>query len=270
MTTTLQVAGTNPPANQMIPTEHEMLVFNTMAKQAVASQLYRGIGTEAAVMMNMLAARELGLPPMLALNGGLNVINGKMEISARAMNAMIRRAGHSLQEKVSNETECTLVGTRRDNGDTCTATFSIDEAKQAGLIKTGGGWTKWPKDMLYARCLSRLARRLFADVIGVGYIEGEISDPGASSAFSRPSTAQEEIPNADWCEVDPKEDPNLQMICSGFEEPKASWMREYLLLVHERQKISLEKIREKYFEDPYAALEKFDKWVQKNKIVVTV
>jgi|SRR5215510_4198002 len=34
--------------------------------------------------------------------------------------------------------------------------------------------------MLYARTISRLARQLFSDVIGIGYIEGEISQPDRS------------------------------------------------------------------------------------------
>jgi len=55
-----------------------------------------------------------------------------------------------------------------------TTSFTYVEAVKAGLVKQGGGWTKWPKDMCFARALSRLARQLFSDVIGMGYVEGEI------------------------------------------------------------------------------------------------
>lgn len=44
------------------------------------------------------------------------------------------------------------------------------------MIKPGGVWAKYPEDMIYARALSRLARRLFADVIGTAYVEGEIRE----------------------------------------------------------------------------------------------
>lgn len=168
---------TNLPSlavNSAIPTPHEMQVFCTMADTAVASKMYRNIGDQSGVMMIMLAAREMGLPPMACLNGGLNIINGKVEISARMMSAMIRRAGHSLKVLESTDTNCVLKGKRSDNGDTLMVTFSIADAQKAGLIKSGGGWTKWPKDMLFARALSRLARQLFSDVIGMGYVEGEI------------------------------------------------------------------------------------------------
>jgi len=158
-----------------IPTDHELTVYNTMAKQAVQSKFYRRLGDENAVMMIMLSARELGIPAMQALNGGLHMIEGKVEISARMMSALIRKAGHSLQIKRSDEEECCLVGKRADNGDTATVSFSIEQARKAGLIKSGGGWVKWAEDMLFARALSRLARQLFSDVVGVGYVEGEIS-----------------------------------------------------------------------------------------------
>jgi len=153
-----------------------MMVFQVMAKQAVESNMYRGVGDKAGVMMVMLAARELGIPPVQALNGGINLIQGKVEISARMMSAMIRRAGHSMQIVESTDTNCTLKGTRRDNGDTATISYSIADAQKAGLVKVGGSWHKIPKDMLFARCMSRLARQLFSDVIGIGYVEGEIKE----------------------------------------------------------------------------------------------
>lgn len=157
------------------PTTHEIAVFETMANMAAASKMYKGIGEQAGIMTIMLAAREMGIPPMAALNGGLNIINGKVEISARMMNALIRKAGHQIVVKQSTEDKCILVGKRCDNGDTIETSFSVAEAQKAGLVKPGGGWTKWPKDMCFARALSRLSRQLFSDVIGIGYVEGEIS-----------------------------------------------------------------------------------------------
>lgn len=158
-----------------IPSEHEMMVYQTMAMQAIDSKLYGGNHKDkSSVMMIMLSARELGIPPMQALNGGLNLINGKVEISARMMSALIRKAGHYVSVKESTDLSCTITGKRADTGETQIASFSVAEAQKAGLVKQGGGWTKWPKDMCFARALSRLARQLFSDVIGIGYVEGEI------------------------------------------------------------------------------------------------
>lgn len=174
----VKIPQTQIPAcvvNRSTPSEHEMNVFHAIASQAVSSKMYRGIGELPGVMMIMLSARELGIPPMQALNGGLNIIQGKVEISARMMSGLIRRAGHQITVKENTETSCTLVGKRCDTGEIQESSFTLAEATKAGLVKPGGGWTKWPKDMVYARALSRLARQLFSDVIGMGYVEGEIT-----------------------------------------------------------------------------------------------
>lgn len=183
--------GSQLPAT--IPSEHEMMVYHTMAEQAVTSKMYRGIGDKSGIMMIMLAARELGIPPMQALNGGINIINGKAEISARMMNALIRKAGHSITVKESTDISCTVFGRRCDNNDYGTATYTVAEAQKAGLVKTGGGWTKNPKDMCFARALSRLSRQLFSDVIGIGYVEGEIRAIAPENAGSMPIALAEEI-----------------------------------------------------------------------------
>ena len=49
------------------------------------------------------------------------------------------------------------------------------EALKAGLTKNPV-WNNFPRDMLYARALSRLARQLFPDLIGNCYVKGEISE----------------------------------------------------------------------------------------------
>jgi hypothetical protein len=164
-----------------MPNAQELMVYQTWAKNAVDSQMYRGVGKESAVMMIMLAAREYGIGPAQALNGGLHIIEGKVELSARVMSALIRRAKHTLQIIESTDQICKIKGTRADTGETHTVTFTIEMAQKAGLIKEKGGWKRTPEDMLYARCVSRLARQLFSDVIGIGYIEGEISDSRASN-----------------------------------------------------------------------------------------
>jgi hypothetical protein len=169
----MTISEYNQPS--LIPTEHELCVFQTMAKQAVASKMYRGIGDESGVMMIMLTARELGIPAMQALNGAINIIQGKVELSARLMNALMRRAGISISMKEMTPEKCTLIG-KRGNDDTMTASYTMEDAKKAGLIKPGGGWVKNPEDMLFARAISRLARRIAPDIIGGCYVEGEIQD----------------------------------------------------------------------------------------------
>jgi len=120
-------------------------------------------------------AKSLGVDPRQALGGGLYYVKGKVEMSSRMMNAVIRAQKHSItRDEKSDETVCILHGKRADNGDTWTESFSIQDAQRAGLMGNPV-WKNYPKDMLFARALSRLARQLFPDIIGNCYVEGEIA-----------------------------------------------------------------------------------------------
>lgn len=162
--------------SDIIPTQDEFKTLQLIATHAGSSKFFNNLGGVDGILCISLMARELGISPMAALSGGINYILGKVEISPRLMNSMIRQRGHTLDITESSDTSCTIKGTRKDTKETYVCTFTIEMAKKAGLVKSGGGWEKYPSDMLFARCLSRLARRLFADVIGPAYVEGEIAD----------------------------------------------------------------------------------------------
>lgn len=241
-----------------IPTNHEMAVFSTMASQAIESKMYSKHKDVASVMMIMLAARELSIPPFQALNGGLNIIDGKVEISARMMNALIRRAGHSITIKESTDNICSLVGKRADNGDTAPASYTLAEAQKAGLVRSGGGWVKNPKDMCFARAISRLARQLFSDVIGIGYVEGEIRAPEVSNAAI-------DIPEeTDMLEDRENENEWTQKFLDMFDKEEKFQAMEYLKVVMEH--FSWNKIQaiKALLEEPVKMFEKFNTW--KNKV----
>jgi hypothetical protein len=134
---------------------------------------YKKLGAEG-IFAIVQKARTLNVNPLDALNGGLYCVNGKVEMSAQMMIQLIRQSGHSVtKDKRSDDTICILHGKRKDNGDTWTESFSIQDAKRAGIYKNV--WEKFPRNMLFARALSNLARQLFADIIKGCYVEGEIS-----------------------------------------------------------------------------------------------
>jgi len=160
--------------NNNFPSQLELQSVSLIARTAHASGMYGTVGGEAKIMMILLAAKELGVGPCQALNGGIWNIQGKIEVSARLMNGLIRRSGHSIKVIRSDDECCTLKGTRTD-GDSFEVSFTKQDAEKAGLWGSNT-WKKYPGDMLYNRCMSRLGRRLFPDVIGQCYIEGEVKE----------------------------------------------------------------------------------------------
>ncbi len=252
-----------------IPSQHEMMVYQTMAEQAVSSKMYKGIGEKAGVMMIMLSARELGIPPMQALNGGINIIQGKVEISARMMSALIRKAGHQIQVKECTSNQCVLVGRRSDTGETQSSSFSVAEAQQAGLVKPGGGWIKWPKDMCFARALSRLARQLFSDVIGIGYVEGEISQAVEVKHSEAESIISEEFISIEEMPIENEKD-YIDKFLNLFDKEDKHLALEYLKAVQQHFEWSSIQAIKELLKDEKKLFDKFNSWKNKLKKAETV
>jgi len=154
-------------------------IHNTqeMCRLLMQAPHYKRMGAEG-IYAIVEKAKSIGVSPLEALNGGMYYVQGKVELTSAMMNHLIRANGHSItKDKRSDESICILHGKRKDNGDTWVESFSIDDAKQAGIYRNQ--WIKYPKDMLFARALSRLARQLFPDIIKGCYVQGEISDAPA-------------------------------------------------------------------------------------------
>jgi len=150
---------------------------------------------------NVLYAVEygdmLGLPPMAAITG-IHVIEGKPSASASLISALVRRAGHKLRiTGDARAASCQIV--RCDDPDyTFEVTFTIDDAKTAGL--TGKDvWKKYTASMLKARAISQCARdaceealyglhytpeEMGAEVDGEGEIVDETPRPAPQQAAS--------------------------------------------------------------------------------------
>jgi hypothetical protein len=171
----------------LIPTKEEFDIIQMMSKTAAESKHFEKMGGFAGIFSIALYAREIGISPMTALHGGLISVMGKVTMSAEMMNSLIRQRGHKLEIIESNDKICRIKGTRKDTGETYSASFSIEDARRAGLIKNGGGYDKHADDMLFARCISKLKRRLFPDVACKAYVEGEIeeTEPEPSSEESK-------------------------------------------------------------------------------------
>lgn len=159
-------------------------------KSLMQTKHYQALG-EAGIFAILQKAESLGMPQMEALNGGLYVVNGKVGMSTESMASMIRSKGHSIiKDPKSNDGVCILHGKRADNGDTWTVSFSVEDAKRAGLFK--GVFEKYQAVMCYNRACSMLARQLFPDIIkGAGYTMDELKEIAESKSNNFTSPAIE-------------------------------------------------------------------------------
>lgn len=136
------------------------------------------------VLACVARGRAMGIPDMVALNG-IDIIDGKATLSAELMCAIVREHRHSITGEVNGE-RAVVRGKRRDNGDTMTAEFNVQMAETAGLLNKAN-WKRHPDDMMWARAVSKLCRRLFADCFA-----------GGTYAPEDMVTADEIVDEAEW------------------------------------------------------------------------
>jgi hypothetical protein len=159
-------------------------------------------GNMPAILACVASGRELGLGDMESLRS-LYVVDGRPTLSAELMCRLIRRAGHSITGNFAPDT-VTAKGTRVDNGDEMTVTWTMEMAARAGLASKNN-WKHYPESMLWARSVSQLARMLFADVLGgLVYTPEELGDGT--------------LPAGPLVSVDPETGEVLEVDESGFAE----------------------------------------------------
>ena len=116
------------------------------------------------VLVAVQTGAELGLKPMQSLQG-ISVINGRPSIWGDAMRALV--ISHPEFEDLhedKQDTYCTVTLKRRGRSAVVT-TFTMEDAKKAGLAGKSGPWQTAPKRMLQMRAFAFAARDLFADAL---------------------------------------------------------------------------------------------------------
>ncbi len=118
----------------------------------------------ASIVAAVLTGRELGVPPMTALQK-IHMIKGRPTLAAELMRSLVFKAGHHLEFPSLTDQKVTVRAWRADSEAEATEiTWTMDMAKRAGL--GGDNWRKYPRAMLTARATAEICRLVFPDCIG--------------------------------------------------------------------------------------------------------
>jgi hypothetical protein len=118
------------------------------------------------ILAIVLTGAELGLAPMQAIRG-VQIISGKPTLSADTMGALVKRRAdvcEYLVLKHSDATRAVYEAKRKGDPSPTTMAFTIEDAQRAGLVKPNGMYSRYPAQMLRARCLSAICRAVFPDL----------------------------------------------------------------------------------------------------------
>lgn len=169
------LATTSPAPAAPVSAEREQLnLLWKLAQMTSRTEMVPKVlrGRPDAAMAVMVYGHELGLRPMTALRE-IFIIDGTPSCSAKLMRSLIFRAGHKLVFQSMTKTECVVHGVRADGQGEATVTWTVDDAKDAGLLAKDN-WKRYPRSMLAARATSELARLIFPDAT-IGYTPEELS-----------------------------------------------------------------------------------------------
>lgn len=123
---------------------------------------------------------EIGMSPMQSLQS-IAVINGRATLWGDAIPGLVLGSGlvESLEETISGDGDkmvATCTAKRKGCSQPFTRTFSVADAKSAGLWDKAGPWRQYPKRMLSMRARSFCLRDGFADVLRGVAVREEVED----------------------------------------------------------------------------------------------
>jgi hypothetical protein len=129
----------------------------------------------AAAALRFYYAEQLELPATAVAE--ITVIKGKLFIGAQLLRALAERAGYKVARLELTDETCTAILISKDSGEELgRTTFTIEQAKAAGLIRAGSAWTTHPARMLWARASTYVIRD-FAPAVSLGmYSDDEIAE----------------------------------------------------------------------------------------------
>lgn len=207
MTTDIEVRQPAGELETRTPTTNDLVEWALAARQAheialqlaetsfVPKSMYRRPGE---VTGAILAGRELGLEPMVALRS-IDIIDGTPAMRAHALRGLVQAHGHEVWVEESTEHRAIVCGRRRRSVLSGSApiersVWTMDRARKAGLAGKKN-WLAHPTAMLVARATAEVCRLIAADVLlGMPYSVEEIDDgvtlAGAAEAAATPASGK--------------------------------------------------------------------------------
>ena len=171
----------------------------------------------AAAALRFYYAAALELPPTAVAE--LSVIKGRLVMSAQLLRALAERRGYRVTRADSSAETCTAQVFGRDNVLIGETTFTIQDARAAGLVRERSGWQSYPARMLWARA-SALALRDYAPGVALGIsTDDEMLEIVARDAVSSDGAHPEPVEEIVDAEIVEPDEPELESESESEPEP---------------------------------------------------
>jgi hypothetical protein len=142
-----------------------------LGKMFYASGMFPDLKSEAQAMVKVMVGKELNLPPFASITG-IHVVAGKPVIGANLIATMIAnhpRYSYRVSKSTKEICEINFFDSKNKLSDDASfigsCSFTAQEAQEAGLLGKDN-WKKYTADMLFARAISRGAKRYAPGIFG--------------------------------------------------------------------------------------------------------
>lgn len=141
--------------------------FDTLQRAALAlheSGYFKDSINKAQAIVKVMAGAELGLPPFASMSG-IHIVQSKPVLGANVIATLVKNDPRYNYKIVECTDKICTIEWFENGQSTGQSSFTMSEAQTAGL--TGkDNWKKYPSDMLFARAISRGARRHAPGIFG--------------------------------------------------------------------------------------------------------
>lgn len=161
-------------------------IAQAFAKSGMCPQ---GMDKPEQVLVAVMAGAEIGLAPFQAVQS-FAVINNRPSLWGDGMLAVVRGRGVRVEERLEGEGDRMVAWckvTRPDTQEVIERSFSVDDAKAAGLWTKAGPWKQYPKRMLQMRARAWALRDGCADMLRGIHMAEEAQDMEVISNEPLPS-----------------------------------------------------------------------------------
>ena len=153
--------------------EQAMTFSNMLAESDLVPKDFRGKPGNCLIAIQW--GSELGLKPLQALSN-IAVVNGRAALWGDAVIALVRSSPLCEYVQESDDGHTATCRAKRRGEPEHVVTFSMDDAKEAGLLGKAGPWTQYKKRMRQMRARAFALRDVFPDVLRGMPVAEEVQD----------------------------------------------------------------------------------------------
>mgnify|MGYP005820327303 CR=1 FL=1 len=199
-------------SSEITTTTNRSFDLMEFAQAAVQSKLLRDVMSIEDAIVKIQTGLEWGMGPMQSLQNVI-VIEGTPAMKAAAIGAAIKKSP-KYDYRVTEHTDqsCTILFVQNGEALEPAEVFTLADAKRAGLDHKQN-WRKYPKAMLFSRCLTAGGRKHCPDVFGLPIYTPEEIEPTEPATAVGGSSDSPPVPKID------KDKPSVFGIATTVQEP---------------------------------------------------